>query len=161
MDFLTGASGRLKTLLDRLTATRAALLDYLDATISSRAPASTAVSNANYTAGRAALLDALGTGVPIKAKSIQRLASSISLDGAGTGIDYRYKDQTVTEVDPAKTLVTVRGVGYASTASGYVAIEVLARLINGTTLRVSCPDPSPLTWAGPLVYVTVELVELY
>jgi len=92
---LAGVPGKLKTLLDRLTATRAGLLDNLnatvssrmpgttterdridttissrmpgttthrdriDTTISSRAPASTALNNATWTDGRAALLDKL------------------------------------------------------------------------------------------------------
>ena len=56
---LLGLPGRIKTLLDRLTATRAANLDRLDATISTRALASTAVSSADLTTARIALLDKL------------------------------------------------------------------------------------------------------
>ena len=56
---LLGLPGRIKTLLDRLTATRAANLDHLDATISTRAVASTAVSSADLTTARCALLDKL------------------------------------------------------------------------------------------------------
>jgi hypothetical protein len=59
LGYLAGIPGRLKTLVDRLTAGRAAALDNLDAAITSRAAASTAVSNVNYTSGRAALLDNL------------------------------------------------------------------------------------------------------
>jgi hypothetical protein len=61
IDFLLGVPGKLKTISDLLTANwtaaRAAKIDYLDATISSRAPASTAVSNVDYTPARAAALD--------------------------------------------------------------------------------------------------------
>lgn len=56
---LAGVPGKLKTLLDRLTATRAANLDRLDADVSTRAPASTALSNAVWTDTRAGLLDTL------------------------------------------------------------------------------------------------------
>ena len=63
---LAGVPGKLKTLIDRLTATRAANLDKLDATVSSRAAASTALSNAVWSDARAAKLDAIGV------KSIQR-----------------------------------------------------------------------------------------
>ena len=56
---LLGLPGRIKTLLDRLTATRAANLDRLDATISTLALASTAVSRADLTTARIALLDKL------------------------------------------------------------------------------------------------------
>lgn len=62
MTFLMGVPGKLKTLLDRLSDTRAANIDNLDAAISTRAPASTAVSNADYTAARAGYLDALQHG---------------------------------------------------------------------------------------------------
>jgi hypothetical protein len=44
-----GVPGKLKTLLDRLTATRAGYLDNLDAAVSSRAAASTALTNATWT----------------------------------------------------------------------------------------------------------------
>lgn len=47
-------SGKIKTLLDRLTAARAA---YLDAAISSRAPSSTALSTATWTGTKAGYLD--------------------------------------------------------------------------------------------------------
>ena len=56
---LLGLPGRIKTLLDRLTATRAANLDHLDATISTRALASTAVNSADLTTARIVLLDKL------------------------------------------------------------------------------------------------------
>lgn len=54
-----GIPGKLKTLLDRLTSTRATNLDNLNATVSSRAPASSALSSATWTGTRAAKLDNL------------------------------------------------------------------------------------------------------
>lgn len=63
---LAGVPGKLKTMLDRLTATRAANLDKLDANVSTRAAASTALSNAVWTDARAGKLDLIGI------KSIQR-----------------------------------------------------------------------------------------
>ncbi|MBT8143458.1 MAG: hypothetical protein KJO55_02090, partial [Gammaproteobacteria bacterium] len=57
--FLAGLPGQVKTLLDRLTSARATNLDNLNATVSSRAPSSTAVSNTDYTAARAAKLDSI------------------------------------------------------------------------------------------------------
>ena len=56
---LAGVPGKLKTMLDRLTATRAANLDNLNTTISSRAAASTALTNAVWTDARAGKLDLL------------------------------------------------------------------------------------------------------
>lgn len=57
IEVLLGLPSKVKTLVDRLTSTRAAKLDYLDATISSTAPASTALSNAVWSDARAAKLD--------------------------------------------------------------------------------------------------------
>lgn len=54
---LAGLPGKMKTLLDRLTAARAGNLDRLDATVSSRAPASTALLRAVWSDARAASLD--------------------------------------------------------------------------------------------------------
>ena len=54
---LAGVPGKLKTLIDRLTATRAANLDKLDANITTRAAASTALTNAVWTDARAGKLD--------------------------------------------------------------------------------------------------------
>lgn len=62
MALLLGVPGKLKTLLDRISSARAAKLDNLDAAISTRAAASTAVSNADLTAARAGYLDALQHG---------------------------------------------------------------------------------------------------
>lgn len=55
---LLGLPAKVKTLIDRLTATRAAALDNLNATVSSRAAAATALSNAVWTD---ALADALAS----------------------------------------------------------------------------------------------------
>ena len=62
--FLMGVPGKIKTLLDRLTSTRAEKLDKLDQldkfddTISSRAPASTALLNTTWSDQRAVNIDA-------------------------------------------------------------------------------------------------------
>jgi len=53
-----GDSSGTTTLLSRLSATRAGYLDRLDAAMTSRAPASTALSNAIWTDAKAAFLDA-------------------------------------------------------------------------------------------------------
>lgn len=54
---LLGLPAKVKTLVDRLTSGRAANLDNLNATVSSRAAASTALSNAVWTDVRAGKLD--------------------------------------------------------------------------------------------------------
>jgi len=72
---LAGVPGRLKTLLDRLTAARAANLDNLNATISSRAPASTALSNMVWTPERATKIDGLRNIEPVF--SVRALSETI------------------------------------------------------------------------------------
>lgn len=55
---LAGIPTKVKTLLDRLTSTRATKLDNIDVAISTRAPASTALSTAVWTNDHAAKIDA-------------------------------------------------------------------------------------------------------
>lgn len=66
---LAGLPGQLKTLLDRLTSTRAAKLDNADAQVSLIAPASTAVSDTDYTPTRAGYLDRINATVTSRAQS--------------------------------------------------------------------------------------------
>jgi ABC-type hemin transport system ATPase subunit len=70
---LASIPGKLATLLGRLTAGRATNLDNLDATISTRAIASSALSNAQWTNARATKLDYLD--VPVS--SVMPVASSV------------------------------------------------------------------------------------
>lgn len=58
---LLGLPGKVKTLLDRLTATRAGYLDNLDAAVTTRAPSATALSSATWTSARAGYLDKINT----------------------------------------------------------------------------------------------------
>ena len=74
--FLAGIPGQVKTLLDRLTSARAAKIDNLDATVTSRAPSSTAVSNTNYTSARATKLDQLDAAVSSRAAASTAVSSS-------------------------------------------------------------------------------------
>lgn len=84
MELLAAVPGKLKALADRLTAARADNLDHLDADISSRAPANTAVSNAVLTDARVAKLDNLDNiaSAPARIKSIQR--GTIYIAGGST-----------------------------------------------------------------------------
>lgn len=62
---LKSIPGLVQTVLDRLTATRAGLIDNLDAAITSRAAAATALSNAVWTSARADQLDAVAQERPL------------------------------------------------------------------------------------------------
>lgn len=67
IDFLLGVPGKLKTISDYLTTnlstTRAAKVDNLDAAMSTRAAAATALTNATWTDARAAKIDAILTNI--------------------------------------------------------------------------------------------------
>jgi hypothetical protein len=123
--FLLGVPGKLKTLMDRLTAGRAAKLDNLDASVSSRAPSATALSNLTLTNGRAAKLDDIIQTSVIK--SIQTgYVSAIGV--SSTGEDTRYLDVTISSVDTSKCIVIIHPVGnYMDTG----------RLTSATNLRLT------------------------
>lgn len=85
--FLAGIPGQVKTLLDRLTSGRATNLDNLDATVSSRAPSSTALSTATWTGTRATNLDNLNATVSSRAPSSTALSTATWTSGRATLLD--------------------------------------------------------------------------
>lgn len=137
IDFLLGVPGKLKTISDHLAAylspTRCAKIDNLDTTLISRAPASTALSTATWTAARAGYLDKLNAGgIPGTVKSIQTGYLAVTAGVAGTGEDAYYRDITISTVVVAKCVVTVGGNHPASGGTMQTG-----RVIGTTTLRVS------------------------
>lgn len=130
--FLLGVPGKLKSLTDRLTATRAANLDYLNASISSTAPAITAVSNADYTAARAAKLSNIIENSVLNS-NIQTGYANLGNTGTGASPDELYiLDVTVSAVVIAKTVVDVK-TSLRNTADG----DVIGRMTTTTNLRLS------------------------
>lgn len=139
-----GVSGRVKKLLDRLTESRAALLDNLNASVSSRAPAASALSNAVWTDVRAGRLDAsvLVNGV-IKSIQTHAVVGGTGVQ-SGTGEDLRYKDVTISAVDTAKAIIILHGGGADYLVSnGTTNVPtyqpVLLRFTSSTTVRLSAP----------------------
>ena len=144
--FLLGVPGKLKTLLDRLTAGRAANLDQItstrmarmDTTVGSRA------TNAGvWTNGTRTL-----TSAPSPIKSIQSGVYEETLSGESMGS----RDVTISAVTAAKSVVFVRG-GWTGTGSTFVGTlakagevsshELLrAELTSSTNLRFT-----PGSWA--------------
>lgn len=120
---LMGVPGKLKTLLDRLTSTRATALDNLDAAISTRASASV------WTGALATELDGLAPAIaaipttPIN--SIQYNTVTISdTNTSGT--------RTITSVNTAKSVLVYLGGSYsASTMNASVGRITLT---NATTV---------------------------
>jgi len=121
--FLLGVPGKLKTLLDRLTATRAGYLDNLDATISSRTSASI------WTGTKAGYLDAAISSRLSSAIASVQTGYVSSNTGSGSGEDTRYADVTISSVDTSKSVVIVHNQYGDSLVSG--------RLTSSTNLRLA------------------------
>lgn len=149
IDFLLGVPGKLKTIIDHLNAnlspTRAGKIDNLDAAISTRAPSSTALSTANYTAARAGYLDNLAFGIsPIK--SIQSLEIYL-------GANQTSNTATITAVNTGKAVLLYRG---TRTSGGDLdASNLTATLSNSTTVTATRMAASPSTGA----YIAFTIVE--
>lgn len=136
IDFLLGVPGKLKTISDYLTtnlaAVRTAKIDQLDASVSSRASASTALSNATWTNGRAAQLDLIAA--PTGAiQSIQTgMASSITTIG---GTLTSKIDITVSAVVVAKTIVFTQNASQTTTP-----LQLAGYMSSTTNLRLETND---------------------
>lgn len=128
-----GTGGKLKALADRLTAPRAAALDYLDAAVSTRAPAATAVSNAIWTDALAAALAGIA-----RLERAEVLSVSGST-GAGTGV--KAIDITVPAVNTAKAVAFVSG-GFIA---GSTPLQGAASFTSATNLRIEYVDPTGAT----------------
>jgi len=120
--FLLGVPGKLKTLLDRLTATRAGYLDNLDATVSSR------TSSSVWTGTKAGYLDAAVSSRLSSAIASIQTGYVSSSTGSGSGEDTRYADVTISAVDTSKSVVIVHPQLGDYPASG--------RLTSSTNLRL-------------------------
>jgi hypothetical protein len=126
---LMGVPGKLKTLLDRLTATRAGYLDNLDAAISTRASASV------WTSGLATELGGLDTAIaaiPLSViNSIQAISITMSSASSAT--------QTITGVVVAKSVVVFTGFSCDATAASANFHHVMSKLAltNTTTVTAS------------------------
>lgn len=126
-------SPRVRVLLERLTSARASKLDNLDVLVSSRAPASTALSNAVWTDARAAKLDNLDTTVSSRATN----------DGVWT---YSTRNLTNPSTRSALTNMAVDLVTAAEAPSGFRSVWTDARaakldyLDASITSRASAAD---------------------
>lgn len=147
MDFLLGVPGRLAAVLGRLTQSRADKLDNLDAAITTRAPASTALSIAQWTNARALLLDNLASLLTGVVNSIQTGYASAPTS-SGSGEDTAYADVMVSAVTVAKAFPLILVADAQSTSKFWTA-----RLTSTTNLRLSC------TAAAGLVRIRWYLIE--
>lgn len=140
IDFLLGVPGKLKTISDYLTthlaSARAAKIDNLDAAISTRAAASTALTNATWSDARAAKLDGAAQaadpllGVPIAANfgtteystSSTAYVTAVSITGKGVLKGVLQKNGTASTFAYLK--VTIDGVVVRDTISGSTASAI-------------------------------------
>lgn len=129
IEFLLAVPGRTKKLLDRLTVARADNLDKLDVVISTRAPANTAVSNADATVARLSKLDNVIL-TSILNSNIQTGYVN-SLGTAGAGEDPYYTDVAVANVANWNTKAWVFCMNIEA------GQDMSARLTSATNLRVS------------------------
>jgi hypothetical protein len=122
IDFLLGVPGKLKTISDWLTtywtAARAAKVDNLDAAVSTRAAAATALSTATWTNARAAALDSIGASV---IRSIQSDYAYSGAPAAGGRLS-KYMDVAIAAVTVNKSIVLIQDAqdGSAFPATGYL-----------------------------------------
>ena len=141
---LYGLPGRVKTLLDRLTADRADKIDALDAEISSRAPASTALNNTVWTDERADKLDSLvNLDAPISGLSFSPVKKIIrgEVDAEGS--------LTISSVDLDRTMIN----SWSNGSAGYVAARGTVSLADGSNVNASFQmggDFSGTKFAGPI-----------
>lgn len=122
-------------LLVRWTAAKAA---YLDAAVTSRAPASTALSNVNWTDGRAAKLDNMDAAVTTRA------AASDYTSGRATKLDY---------LDVA---ISSRMAGIKRIQRGTVTIASGQTSGTATLVYSVDTDKTELRWLGSSSSVTGE-----
>jgi len=149
IQFLLSIPPRVKLLTDRLTAARAQALDSvsetrmarLDAAVSSRAAAATALSSNVWTSGHADKLNNLPSGV-VKRVLSGYVETTEALYGYALE-DRRYVDITISAVDPDKCIVSCIGTAAGTHSGGYIfwttsvpTYIVSARLTGPTTLRV-------------------------
>lgn len=122
--YLISVPGKLKQLLDRIPATATTLLNRLDATISSRAPASTALLRSIWTDAKAAFLDV----------SISSRASATNLQTVDDNVDtilarvpgvlptgIASVQRVVWTIDGGQDAITNVTVGAVNTSKAYVA----------------------------------------
>jgi len=135
---LLGLPGRIKILMDRITSTRASNLDNLNASVSSRAPASTALSSSVWTGTRAGYLDASISGrasqssvdaIPTSPiKSVQRGLLTVGFADAPP------YNVTISSVDLGKSMLTF---SYGENNTSALTSERLlwGRLTSSTNIR--------------------------
>jgi len=123
--FLLGLPGKIGTLLTRLSDTRATKLDNLDAAVTTRSAAATALSTVQWTSARAAKLDSLAT-VPITNGVVE--GSAFTPDAA--------LDTLVSGLTTASTSSTSFADAVNYTGPGVLLFAAVKKTAQNTTMEV-------------------------
>lgn len=112
------------------TNTRAGKLDNLDDTVSSRAPSSTALSTATWTGDRAAKLDSIDAAISSRAPSSTALSTATWTNTRAGNLDRL--DTTISSRAPSSTALSSNV--WTSTRAGYLDTNVSSRAPASTAL---------------------------
>jgi hypothetical protein len=152
IDFLLGVPGKLSTIYTYLTthlgSTRAAKIDNLDATVSSRAAASTALSSATWTNTKAGYIDAAITGRLGSIKAIYR--GTIALSGTSSSAT-----ATITAVVTEKSVIMLLGANHSGGVDRDAQVIARIELTNSTTVTAYHGSGSP----GTSITVGYQVIE--
>jgi len=156
IETLLGLPGRVSALLGRLTETRASNLDRLDAAVTSRAPAGTALSNLVWTDAIAAKLGAMHVETPPTALPAPWiLPSGVTYAGSETitAVSYSFSVAYSRSGAGSLRMLAFKGIdGVRVTVDGVVAISVTSldeskhyaiwgALSDGNVLSADTPLP--------------------
>ncbi len=170
LGFLAGLPGKLKTLTDRLTSGRAANLDNLDAAMTSRAAASTALSTAQWTNALAAALLAvkqraptsyIGNGSEIVTITYGIIGAAFALSGWTTAnVLKTLRSETgagvLNLVAVTANNTTARTIRVKVTIDGVVVVDVTSISINSNRMGI-LPIGSLASW-NDLVYENASVI---
>jgi len=134
----------VSAIADHAAAWTAAKAGNLDTKVSSRAPASTALSTAQWTNTRAGYLDKLNSGVPV-ANLSNKIIKSVQRGTVNAG----NSNVTISSVNMSKTFVTLSFGGITDVGTA------VASLVNSNTLNIKNPHGSPT------VVCSWEVIEFY
>lgn len=112
------------------TNTRAGKLDNLDDTVSSRAPSSTALSTATWTGTRAAKLDSIDAAISSRAPSSTALSTATWTNTRASNLDNL--DTTISSRAPSSTALSSNV--WTGTRAGYLDTNVSSRAPASTAL---------------------------
>jgi len=145
---LAGVPGKLKTMLDRLTATRAANLDKLDANITTRAAASTALSKAVWTDARAGKLDKID-GIETDVQFCTE--DPTSRPPIANGLQYSVSAVSSVGVQAAAPNTITAGSSHSYTGAGVVEMIALHNSSGSSvagSVTITIDGVVALTWSG-------------